>query len=458
MRDIARDVAPVRQALGLGALALLLGACSDPRELPIKLLFPEDTSDLESANNASLTLDPGGLILQQPVDGVDFSLDVELTPDTTLRTMSVFLAQDTELLAWGNSAPFFTAGPDIDLAVFLARPGRLSNFPRVIETPDEGLMAAYAVGNGMLLLESDGDCFVLNEFTMELVPRATLSGGPDASDGSLFSGADGNVVRLAWDEGLAAWEYDRDADAWSELDVEAGPARAGAASLWIGDAVPEGFDDRDGPAVVLIGGGDATDAVVLELGVGELSTSTLDSVLDSPRTGATAVLAQTEDKDEVLVFGGNETDQEVGFRLADGSAFGLTDAWSGAACIQLSGGSGASILCAGGTREGSITADGVRIDLGAQVESAALNGLLPVPMSDPQWVGDESAVYAQGAETMVRVTRDDLTVETVPGTALRDSGGHSVTLVTGATFLTGGVASDGEPLARWQVFMPAIEQ
>lgn len=457
LRISGTTVDAVRKALGLAALMLVAG-CSDPRELPITLLFPEDTSDLDAANNASLTLDPGGLVLQQQVDGTDFSLAVELTPDTTFRTLSVFLAQDTELLAWGSSAPFYTAGPDIDLAVFLGRPGRLSTFPRIIENPDEGLLAARAIGNGMMLLGSDGDSFVLNEYTLELLPRAKLSDGPPPDDGGLFSGADGRVVRVAWNEGLAVWEYDREVDSWSELDVDPGAARAGAAALWLGTEVPTGFDEREGPALALFGGGDETDVVVLDLAPGKVTTLTLDTPLDSPRPGATAVLAQSEGDHEVILFGGNEAGEAVGRRVADETSFGPTDAWSSAGCIPLSTGEPARIVCAGGFRDGSETGDGVRVDLDTPVESAELMGLLPVPMREPLWFGDESAVYAQGAGRLVRLARDDLTAEMVEGTALRDRGGHSVTLVTGATFLTGGVTSDGEPLTRWQVFMPAIEQ
>jgi hypothetical protein len=79
-------------------------------------------------------------------------------------------------------------------------------------------------------------------------------------------------------------------------------------------------------------------------------------------------------------------------------------------------------------------------------------------MADPRWLSDEGAIYAQGNEALVRIGREDLAAEQVAGTALRGAGGHSVTLSTGATFLTGGVANDGTSLSRWQVFVPTIEE
>lgn len=461
MDDAAPDAGVSRTLeVGLGALILtaLPGCGEDTRELPIRIVFPEDTTDLEAANNVSLSLDPGGLLAQQAIDGTDFSIEVALSPDTTVRALELFLADDEELLAWGRSAPFITAGPDVGLALFVGRPGRLSTFPETIDDPEPQLLAARAVDRGMVLLEPDGTTFLLNEITLEIEVGDDLDDGPDADDGVLASSVDGSVFRLAWANGLEAHRYDPGADEWQTLDVEGDELgdRTDAASLSEQVAVDE---TTSATLLHLLGGGQA-DVVTLTLLPTRVEVTDAQLDLDGPRPGASAMWAATEEDStaNLVMFGGNEVDQPAVLLALEGVALGPTEPWTGGRCAQLGSDPQPSLVCLGGLRNDLDTTAALHLQLGGEPSADELTDFLPEPISDPLWLEDGGAVYAQGAETLVRVDRENLAVDPVPGTALRGSGGHSVPLVSGATFLTGGVTNDGDPLARWQVFTPAIDQ
>ena len=447
------------RTLGPGAvlLALISGCGDDTRELPIRIVLPEDTTDLEAANNASLSLDPGGLLVQQAIDGTDFSIEVALAPDATIRSLELFLADDEELLAWGRSAPFITAGPDVGLAVFVGRPGRLSTFPQAIDDPQAQLLAARALDRGMVLLEPDGTTFLLNEVTLEIEVGDDLDDPPDPEDGVLVSGADGSVFRVAWAGGPNAHRYDPGTDQWATLDIEGDELgdRTDAASLTEQVEV----DETAVTLLHLLGGGQA-DAVTLTLLADRVEVSDAQLQLDAPRPGAVAMWAATDDDStaNLVMFGGNEVDQPAVLLALEETSLGPTEPWTGGRCAQLGFDPQPSVVCLGGSRNDSETTDALHLRLGGEPSVEELADYLPGPIPDPLWLEDGGAVYAQGAETLVRVDRENLAVDLVPGTALRGSGGHSVTLVSGATFLTGGVTNDGDPLARWQVFMPAIDQ
>jgi hypothetical protein len=222
-----------------------------------------------------------------------------------------------------------------------------------------------------------------------------------------------------------------------------------------------GAGQLDATFVHVLGGGERSDGVSLVLLPDALDVRVLENLaLDAPRVGANAAwVGDGEDATaEVVLFGGNEGDLPALWLALEGTGLGPTDAWSGGRCVQLRTSTPARMLCAGGVRNADPTSDALELRLGDPAQAIEHPALLDQPMADPRWLFDDGAVYAQGHETLVRIDRDDLAAEAVSGTALRGSGGHSVTLATGATFLTGGVANDGAPLSRWQVFMPTIEE
>lgn len=463
-------------APGLAALALaLLSGCPDPRELPITVVLPAETSDLERADNASIVMRPSGQTFTFDVDGLDFALELEGEPTTEVQQLELYLAEGDTLLAWGTTPGVVTASADVGLALFLGRPGQLSTWPETIETPDPDLLATEAEGRGMLLLEADGDSFLLNHFTLTLEAGATLPGADDLphADGGLFSAPDGSVVRLAWETvEPAAWRYDPSADAWTQLGLDAAAIdfRPGASTLL----------DPDGSRVYVLGGGDRTDAIAIDLQVdpdGNLSVApVLDFALDDPRGRGAALWIPTADDptaDALIVGGGSGggTDPVPTAVLASsGETIGdPATPWLDLACTILRGpampagmaahASDTTVLCVGGLDGDGESARAATVVLGSDGSTAVelTESFLPVTMPDPRLLSDDFAVYAQGEGLWLRVDRATGELGEQSSPALRARGGHSVSLATGATFLVGGVDTDGATLDRWQVFMPALE-
>ena len=89
-----------------------------------------------------------------------------------------------------------------------------------------------------------------------------------------------------------------------------------------------------------------------------------------------------------------------------------------------------------------------------------LPGVLVTPMDGPVWLEDEGAVYAHGGGELWRLNRDvlteDLAFEQVSSGFDRASGGVSVTLPMGATFVLAGRTADGDSVDTWDVFTPAL--
>lgn len=429
------------------------------RELGFDLVVPEDSDDYERADNASVTIEPDGATGTWAVDGLDFSLDIEVDPSDDPRTMSVFLADGEDLIAWGKSPVFVTGGANVGIAIFLGRPGRLSTFPGQFETPDPEQLATRALGRGMLGLSSKGETALLSEIDLETQVGATLDDPPPIADGGLYTDPAGGALRLAFEgtDGWMAARYDPPSDTWTALDVDgAPPPRPGAAVL----------EATEAGEVWLIGGGDQSDGLEVDLLPNEgttLATSPLSGLtLDDPRRGATAAWFQRPDEPAgFIVFGGDRPALPLVFVHPDGATAGETGSWTGAACAQLDDVMGARVLCLGGIRDGQPTADAVVISLpaGAPPEVSVLLDLLPVPMEDPLLLPTEGALYAQGEGRLVRVSRNGnleapAAVQEVDAPSTRANGGHSVLLGTGATFLAGGWAVDGSPIDQWEVFLP----
>jgi uncharacterized protein (TIGR00251 family) len=220
--------------LGLGLLLLAAPACESQYQFPIHVVLPDDQDDLARADNLTLALAPQNVQVNFEVDDLEFNVGIELEPDTETSTLSVYLAEGTELLAWGRSAPFVLATPQDDLAVYLSPPGALSTFPGKIGKPDGDVLASPALGRGMLLFNSDGSTGLFNSFTLDtevgaiLKPEGEL---PAADDGALVPDSRGNVWRVAWAEALRAFVYVPGDNLWSAAQFTATDvgARAGAA-------------------------------------------------------------------------------------------------------------------------------------------------------------------------------------------------------------------------------------
>src|SRR5215212_3885564 len=100
-------------------------------DLLVDVILPENATDLESTNNVSLVLDPGETS-QFETDGLDFSIELELDPSSTLRTLALYLAENEELLAWGRTAEFTLERRD-PVGIFVGRPGQLSTYPIALD-------------------------------------------------------------------------------------------------------------------------------------------------------------------------------------------------------------------------------------------------------------------------------------------------------------------------------------
>lgn len=458
-------LAEITARLGLALMLVLAPACENPRELPITVILPADQSGFERADNATVVMRPSGDSFSFTVDGLDFRLELEGEPTSSIQQLELYLADGEELIAWGSTAGFSTGGPDVGLALFLGRPGLLSTWPDTLDTPDPDVLASEALGRGMLLVEDDGDTFLLNHYTLELESGERL---PDtvnfaSEDGGLFSAADGSVVRLAFEQvEPLAWRYDAASDAWSQLEVDASAdigLRPGAAVL----------TDPDRSRVYLLGGGGATDAIAIDLVADEdgrlaaapvvLEQGTFE--LDVARDHATALWISQGDNPtaDVLLVGAAVDEGGVPGPIAalasTGISFGPSLDWRDLACTFESA---TTVLCVGGMRDGLPTADALRIEIGpgaATVETLA--NFLPAALPDPRLLHDDFAVYAQGEGRWFRISRDGGDVSEPESAPLRGTGGSCVALANGVTFLVGGVDPDGAALDRWQVFTPAIE-
>ncbi len=479
-----------RLGSGLTAAALIAGsgvaaaACDSSYPLEIRVVLPEDDDELDRADNAALVLLPEGITANYDVDGTSFSVALEVEPDELNRAVELYLARGSELIAWGRSAVFVTQAPSDDLAMFIGRPGALSTYPGSLDAPDPEVLAAEAVGRGIVILGSAGETFLFSAFTLTADAAQTLEpadGVPEPADGALVSDNGGGVVRVAWNESLVGYRFDPGLDDWSRITIagagDIGP-RAGAS--YLADAGREWL--------LLFGGGGSLDIVQLALvpdDAGSYSVSALPGVtLTDPRVGARArwITRAGSDTGEGIVLAGSASDTTRALELipaeagdADPSgavpfALGPLGPWQGLDCAQLDIAESANetatirVLCAGGVRGDQPTADGLLLKLPPTTWDAAdadalveeLPAILQEPMAAPRWFADASAVYAQHDGRWLTLARDTLEASVTMTPALRARGGHSVKLSTGATFLLGGETTEGKAVDRWQVFTPAV--
>jgi uncharacterized protein (TIGR00251 family) len=466
---IALAAAELRRRLGLAALLLAAPACESSYAFPIAVVLPDDTDDLERADNLTLEIGPNALQVNYDVDGTDFTVELELDPDSETRTLSMYLAEGTELLAWGRSAPFVLSAPPADLGIYLTPPGALSTFPGKIGHPDPARLAGPALGRGILMLDSDGATGLFNVFTLATESGATLEpkgGLPDPGDGALIPDTRGNVWRVAWAESLRAFIYLPADDEWTTAALGDGAgARPGAAHL----------QDATRERLLVLGGGEQRSVVEINLVPDDddkYAVTTLAQQLDAPRRGATALYLLRSDGDVgegVVLVGSDDATTPLAYFLRedDGVAFGPAEAWTGMRCVQVERDDAAQkadyvrVLCLGGLRGATPTADAIVLNFPPATAEQPPNidvlpDFLPEPAADPRLFEDAAAIYAQSGALWLRIDRSALTTEAFTSPSPRVRGGHSVLLSTGATFLVGGWTGEDRPVDHWHVFAPAL--
>lgn len=452
------SAAVARSRLGLAGLAVLCGlvACTVELPFPVKVVLPDDSTDLNRADNLAVELGPDAYFVSYPVRGTQFELELEFEPDAVERTLALYLADETELLAYGRSVPFVLLSPPSDLAVLMARPGVLSVYPGEVAEPDPDLLAAYAPGRGLMLLSGAGDIALLNETNFDIELGARLSDAPKPGDGAFVADLRGRLWRAGGDAGIGAAMYDPAADQWSVATVRGDDLGARPGAAWAVGAA------RD--RLYIAGGGTYTDLVALSLepdddGVIELAPV---AALDGPRSGARLV-GLARGGDETLFLVGGEADAPAVYFPDGGHAFGPVGDWTNIQCIALdvakSEKDSVRVLCLGGLRGGQPTGDALLLTCPPAVENTVVEerlGFLGEPLADPRLFADDLAVYAQGAAQWWRVDRESLVPELGETVATRVHGGHSITLGTGVTFLVGGRDLDDRAVDRWWIFAPSL--
>lgn len=468
MVRIGRQVTD-RPPTRLFVLACVAGLGCKPltTDLNVDLILPEDSTDYDATNNVSVVLDPGDTT-QFETDGLDFSLEVELDPDDTLRTLAVYLALDTELLGWGRTAEFTLRRQD-PVGLFVGRPGKLSSFPLVLDLDDPALQAAHVAGRGIVLLEPAGATMFIDEISWEPQSAATLPNPPSGLDGTFVGDSLGGADRVRWEQTIGMQRFDVGGDEWIDVDLAGADAigpRPGAA-FW---------SDADGTALFLFGGGEATSIVQIDLvppddeESGSLGARIVSDIeLDAPRQDATATVLVREggDEGEVTIVCGGLDDVELVRLVEPGVSIGPVGPWTGARCVQVDRGAADAevvrMLCGGGVRAGTPTADVVELVFGpadtpwgpTNPEVVEHPDLLGLAMPDIRWFVDDFAVYAQAEGALQPFASADLAaMDVLP--ALRASGGSTLALPTGATLVAGGVDVEGIPTTRMQLFTPAL--
>lgn len=453
--------AAARARLGLGLALASLAACTTEIPFPVHVILPEESAELDKADNLALVVAPNGFTASYKVKGIDFSVEVEVEPDSQPRTLALYLADGTALLGWGRSAPFVLISPPSDLAVLVGRPGALSTYPGTAAEPDTELMAARAPGLGLAFLSGSGDIALLNEFNFQVESGARLDpdeGLPAATDGVLVPDPEGDVWRIAWATDLRAYVWNPGLDVWTTSEIVGDPAGSTPTNLGPAAAAASGTRDR-----LWIAGGDADPALFalsLVLDDDDRATVTRLAALDGPRHGAAVVPVTRGDDESPLVVGG-DADLPAVYVPAAGLALGPAGPWTGLQCQQLDPADAASVrvVCLGGLRGGQPTTDALLLNCPANTAETTVEerpNFLTTAVADPRLFADDLAVYAQGSATWQRIDRGDLTVTATPSPATREAGGHSITIGTGVTFLVGGKDASDRPVDRWWIFAPAL--
>ena len=409
------------------ALSCLAG-CEAVTEFPLKVVLPEDSSSLDTADNLTVTLTPTGELVSQATVGTDFSVELDLPADTLVQA-TLYLARGSELLAWGRTPYFLDVSPS-GLALFLGRPGQLSTLPRPIDDPDPQGLAAYLPNRGVTVLAGDGTMRLLSEYTLEFASGPTLPVAVEGRRAGLFTTSDG-VVFVSWGSDSSAYRFDLETTTWVELSNDAPDATE------VEDDAPRAalYDTASHRHTGLVLYGSQMlwrlQLETLDDGSDALSWSSPDggAAPDGPRPGASAIALPD---DELLVFG-SEQNQAVLWSSAVG-AFGPAGPWTGGSCVLVDPEANPMrVLCAGGERDGAAVSDLLLLerdpDSGTWTVEERLDAL-PAALRDPLWFFDETALYAQGAGQLLRIARDSLEPDNAVSSAQRFAEGHSVQLPT----------------------------
>ncbi|HEY8377628.1 MAG TPA: hypothetical protein VIK91_14130, partial [Nannocystis sp.] len=335
-------------------------------------------------------------------------------------------------------------------------PGVLSTYPGAIPEPDPDLLAAHAPARGLMLLGSAGDIALLNETTFEVELGARLTDPPDPADGLFVPGPDGRLWRVAAADGLVARIYDPARDFWAAATIEGDDSTARPGAAWA--AAP------DRRHVYLAGGGDQRDVLALALPSDDGAIQPeIVGELDGPRTGARLLALDRGDTDSLVLVGGADEAAPAVLLPGSGHTFGPVGAWTNIQCIVTDPAEAAEdsirVLCLGGLRGGQPTADGLLLrcpPAAADTVVEELPALLTAPAADPRLFADDLAVYAQSDRQWWRIGKDDLGVTVAPSPASRVSGGHSIMLGTGVTFLVGGTDPGDRAVDSWWFFAPTL--
>ncbi|MCB9713974.1 MAG: alanine racemase [Myxococcales bacterium] len=442
----ARGHRPWLEALLL-ALAGLGDAGCQPivTNLEVELLLPPDATDLQRTNNVSVVLDPQGFSETIATDGLDFALSFERAPDVVSRTLAVYLAEDSTLLAWGRTPPFTYGGATGGLTLMVARPGVLGPLDLDFAEADALARVAPVAELGVLVLASDGSTLFLDGYRYTLAAAASLPDPPALDDATLVGAPDGGVLWVSWGEAPAAWRFDPGEDQWQALELGGDRAPRPGAAAWV--------DDEEG-TLQLLGGGERTDVVELTL-VGDEARELVaieGLQLDGPRAGATAARLGPH----LVVLGGDDPTLPALWRADALDGAGPSGAWTSIAC-GIRGESPPRLLCTGGLRDGMPTADALAIELRTDgLDVQELPELLPAPLPDPLVFADDTAIYAQGAGRWFRLDITDLEPSEPASAATRAEGGDTARLPGGATLVVGGRDLEGAALSQWTVFAPAL--
>ncbi len=432
-------------------LAIAPIACGDiTSEVAIGFERPRDDAPLGAVDNITVTLSPEGFTEQFSVDGPDDALQFELEPDDVSRTLSVFMAQGETLIAYGRTPAFTYAGAaGAGVVVFLGYPGTVATLDREFALPDASTVVAASPGRGAVALGSDGSSVFLDAYTLRLITIAPFPEPAPAADDGIFVGDDsGSVTRIATAQTLTATRYVYGTDTWLTVSEEDMPARPGSA-LW--------YDPSQARAFVA-GGGDQTTMLAVDVATedtAEPAFSELEVSIDGPRQGAALIGWPGADGSQLIVFGGDDPALPLVLDVGTGSGYEQTaEPWTGARCTTLDE---TRVLCAGGTLDGTPTADGVEIDVSTDPWSVSrLPDLLPAAMREVLWLEEDGAVYAQGESRLVRFDRATLERTEPPGGPVRARGGGAALMPNGTTLIAGGEDADGSASAVWQLFSPSL--
>jgi hypothetical protein len=426
-------------------------ACGDiTSEVAIGFERPRDDAPLGEVDNITVTLSPDGFTDQFAVDGPDSSVEIELPPDDTSRSLSVFFARGESLIAYGRTPRFtFGGAAGAGVKVFLGYPGTVATLDRDFALPDASTVVAGSPGRGAVALGSDGAAAFLDAYTFDLVSMAPFPEPvPAAGDGLFVGDPSGSVTRIAADEGLTATRYRYGADRWDHVSYEDMTPRPGA-SMW--------FDAETSTAYVA-GGGETSSLLEVQVVTEDTDLPVfvpLEPALDGPRPRGTLFGRRGEGISGLVVFGGSDASLPLARAIEAGAdADDVGTAWTDASCVALDD---TRTLCAGGIVDGETTADAAIVELASGSPAVSrLPEQLPVPMRDVLWLEDELAVYAQGEGRLVRIDRVSLEATEPAGSPQRATGGGAAILPTGVTLIAGGEAADGSATDVWQLFSPAI--